>query len=72
MTEPKPCPFCAGTNTEKVNELMIGCHDCHIVVKLWSWGFGHERDVENVWNKREGERRARDEGFREAMERYST
>ena len=48
-----PCPFCKGTNIEKISDMMIGCHDCHVVVKLWGWGFGLNDDIETIWNRRE-------------------
>ena len=52
MTELKPCPFCGGTDVEKIDEIRIGCNECHIVVKLWSFWDGRPRDVEDIWNKR--------------------
>ena len=55
MTELKSCPFCGGTDVEKIDEIKIGCHECHIVVKLWGWGFGLPRDVTDIWNRRAGE-----------------
>jgi len=55
MTDLKPCPFCGGNNIERLDEFSIGCHDCHLVVKLWGWGFGLPREITNGWNRRPDE-----------------
>ena len=35
-----------------MDEFTIGCHDCHLVVKLWGWGFGLSREITDKWNRR--------------------
>lgn len=52
MIDLKPCPFCGGNNIERLDEFSIGCHDCHLVVKLWGWGFGLPREITGGWNRR--------------------
>jgi len=48
----KPCPFCGGTNVERLDEFSIGCHDCHLITKLWGWGFDLPREITDKWNRR--------------------
>ena len=55
MTGLKPCPFCGGTDVEKIDEIKIGCNECNIVVKLWSFWDNRPRDVEEIWNRRANE-----------------
>lgn len=76
MTELKPCPFCGSSSV--CMDRKAGPHPyprvmCAGCGSIFSMGWTTTcQNVEDAWNRREGERRARDEGFREAMARYST
>lgn len=78
MTDLKPCPFCGGEVRFVRNPISyiaeiehIEDVDCILNVMESCWSGDREPFIAE-WNKREGEDRARDEGFREAMKRYST